>query len=371
MKFKGKGINPEALIECLFCVIFGILLFSLTYTGKYMSFVTPRMKPYLYGLSVLMFFWAVMNARNILKPRYKNRMYHCLILVIPMLILADPPAPPDGSGMIRKYETISLPGAPSAKGAHRAGGAAPGSPGAGGQGVGGQSAGNESAGSENADDEGPIYDGNDGQAPDGGTDGSGQTRQPIRYASQGQVSQSGQAAAGAQGQSGQTAAGAQGQTGQTGGSSNGAQSSDPAAGVPDQEADADSWYTLTGLDTKAKTINVSDDDFYTWMFELGVNPKKYDGYTITMKGFIYREADSMKKNEFALVRLSMWCCAADLTPIGLLVDSDGGIGTKFKENDWVVVTGKMKLSSAGDLVLKAEHIEAAKKPEEEYVYPTF
>lgn len=336
MKLKGKGINPEALTECLFCVIFGLLLFSFTYTGNYMSFVTPRMKPYLYGLSLLMFFWAAVNARNILKPRYKNRMYHCLILVIPMLILADPPAPPDGSGLIRKYETISLPGAPSAKGGQQAKG---------------QQAGGQDTVAEGTGDEGPIYDDNlDDQASDAGAGGSAQgaqTRQPLRYASQGQ------------GQSGQSSQGSGDQ----------GQASNPAAGG--QGSDADSWYTLTGLDAKAKTITVTDDDFYTWMFEFGVNAKKYDGYTITMKGFIYREPDSMKKNQFALVRLSMWCCAADLTPIGLLVDSDGGIGTKFKDNDWVVVTGKAKLSGDGDLVLKAEHIEAAKKPKEEYVYPTF
>lgn len=380
MRLKGKGINPEALTESIFCIIFGILLFFLTYKGTYLSFVTPRMKPYLYGLSLLMILWAVMNARNILKPRYKSRMYHCLILVIPILILADPPPPPAGSGLIQKYATVSLPGAPSSNGVRRAGGQGAGGQGSGGQGSGGQGQ--------------PVSSGGKDQKSQ-----NTQTRQPLQYDAQGRLLQSaeaksqGQSASGggSQGQSapgggsqGQSVSGggSQGQSGSGGGSQgggqgagasgqSGAQSADPAAGVPDQESDAAAWYTLNGLDPKAKTITISDDDFYTWMFELGVNAKKYNGYTITMKGFIYREADSMKKDEFALVRLSMWCCAADLTPIGLLVDNSGGIGTKFKENDWVLVTGKAELSSSGDLVLKARHIEATKKPEEEYVYPTF
>lgn len=49
------AVNIQALVECTCYLIFGILLFYLTYSGKYLKYVTPRMKPYLYGLSVLMF----------------------------------------------------------------------------------------------------------------------------------------------------------------------------------------------------------------------------------------------------------------------------------------------------------------------------
>ena len=98
--------------------------------------------------------------------------------------------------------------------------------------------------------------------------------------------------------------------------------------------------------------------------------EKYEGYTVVMKGFVYRDPDIQKKCDFALVRLSMWCCAADLSPIGFLVDSDSEV--TFKDDDWVTVTGTFGISEDGEsLILKAQSIEAAEKPEEEYVYPYF
>ena len=71
------------------------------------------------------------------------------------------------------------------------------------------------------------------------------------------------------------------------------------------------------------------------MYELSNFYEKYEGYTIVMKGFVYRAPDIQKKCDFALVRLSMWCCAADLSPIGFLVDSDNEV--TFKDDDWVTV----------------------------------
>ena len=56
--------------------------------------------------------------------------------------------------------------------------------------------------------------------------------------------------------------------------------------------------------------------------------EKYEGYTVVMKGFVYRDPDIQKKCDFALVRLSMWCCAADLSPMSFLMDSE----VTFKED---------------------------------------
>ena len=130
------------------------------------------------------------------------------------------------------------------------------------------------------------------------------------------------------------------------------------------------WYDLRGLDEAEKTITIADEDYYTWMYELSNFYEKYEGYTVVMKGFVFRTPDIQKKCDFALVRLSMWCCAADLTPIGFLVDSDSEV--TFKDDDWVTVTGTFGISEHEEsLILKAQSIEAAGKPEEEYVYPYF
>ena len=36
------AVNIQALVECTCYLIFGILLFYLTYSGKYLKYVTPR-----------------------------------------------------------------------------------------------------------------------------------------------------------------------------------------------------------------------------------------------------------------------------------------------------------------------------------------
>ena len=47
MTLRGKGINLQVLTECICYLLFGYLLFQLTYSGGYLNYVTPRMKPYL------------------------------------------------------------------------------------------------------------------------------------------------------------------------------------------------------------------------------------------------------------------------------------------------------------------------------------
>lgn len=300
MRLKGKGINPEALVECACYLIFGILLFRLTYTGAYLSYVTPRMKPYLYGLSGLMILWAAMNGKKLFQPKYKSRLHHCLVLIVPILILAVPPAPPAAGSMIKNYSSANIPLAPSGS----AQTAVP------------------SEDTQAADSyEEYGWDGSL-EKPDTSADGSLEAPDDSVDGSGGQQSQ--------------------------------------------EEASADN--SLNGLDEAARTITIADEDYYDWMNELGYNAEKYQGYTITMKGFVFLDLEERKENEFALVRLSMWCCSADMSPMGLIVSHDGSLS--FKENDWITVTGKVQVVD-GYPAIKAEKIEAAQKPEQEYVYPSY
>ena len=264
MTLRGKGINLQVLTECICYLLFGYLLFQLTFSGGYLNYVTPRMKPYLYGMSALMLLWAVFTGRYLLTPRYRVRLARSFVFIIPILLLAFRPADPGGSSMVRSYESSGF-----------------------------------SMGFGN-----------------GGTDAYPED-----------------------------------DTGQSSGEEN-------------------PWYDLNGLDEAEKTITIADEDYYTWMYELSNFYEKYEGYTVVMKGFVFRTPDIQKKCDFALVRLSMWCCAADLTPIGFLVDSDSEV--TFKDDDWVTVTGTFGISEHEEsLILKAQSIEAAGKPEEEYVYPYF
>lgn len=275
MKLRGKGINLQALAESACYLVFGILLFRLTVTGGYLSYVTPRMKPYLYGLSAIMILWAGMGAGRVFRPKYRGRLFHCLVLGIPILILAVPPAPPEGSAAVKNYSNTSIPGS---------------SP--------------ETAGSD--------YD-----------------------------SLSAEESAGYDYYENET---------------------------EEEQPELLKGAGLNGIDEKAKTITIADNDYYAWMTELGAHADKYQGYTVAMKGFVFLDLENRQENEFALVRLSMWCCSADMSPMGLMADDLNGLG--FKENDWVTVTGKL-LVKDGYPTIEAETIVAAEKPEQEYVYPYY
>ena len=130
------------------------------------------------------------------------------------------------------------------------------------------------------------------------------------------------------------------------------------------------WYELNGLNGEARTITISDDDYYTWMYELSNYYEKYIGWTVEIKGFVYRSEDITRKCDFVLVRLAMWCCAADLTPMGFLINAEKG--DQFQDNEWVTVKGTLGITGDGNsIILQAESIEPAQKPEEEYIYPYF
>ena len=123
-----------------------------------------------------------------------------------------------------------------------------------------------------------------------------------------------------------------------------------------------------GLDSANKTITISDDDFYAWMVQLNYYPDKYDGYTLRVHGTVYRD-DSMGSDEFAVIRLLMTCCVADLTPCGpLCIYPDA---EKLAPDSWVTVTGTYHYDTYEGMKVTVTDIEEAEAAEEAYIYPVF
>lgn len=429
MKFRGKGINLQVLVECCCYLLFGIQLFHLTFSGAYLHYVTPRMKPYLYGMSILMILFAVVEGRRLLMPQYRVKLYRSFVFIFPILLLSFRPAVPSGSSMIRtgvgspvanrgsfgpglngnndlgpKLNTGSTSGQNVLGGSGQNGtgqeslgqdGAGQGGSGQNGTGQGGlgQDGTGQGGSGQNGVGQGGSGQNGTGQGGSGqngtGQSGSGQNGVGQSGSVQNETGLSGSVQNGA-GQSGSVQNGMnqndltqgssnqatnQTTTGQAG-SGQSTQADAPTNSAPinttssqDQQQDGPE-YQLYGLDQKTKTVTVADDDFYTWLYELSEHPQKYIGYTIIMKGFIYQDPDVKKEGDFALVRLSMWCCAADLTPIGFVVDDGGKM--KFKVDDWVTVKGTFEMTKDGSTqMLRAQDIKAAPKPKEEYVYPSF
>ena len=305
VKKKGHGINMEAALTMIVLFFAAVQISILVSSGLYLNYVTPRMKPYLYGLAVLLFVWAITTAGNLFVPRYRMQLSKPLCLMVPVLLLMIMPGKVEGSSLMKGTEAFSI---QTFEKAETLGS--------------GQRAGTE------------TYDSSDsGNIPEQGT--------PEPYRSPDSENVSAQETSGAY--------------------------SDPGSeSVSEQEISA----VLPGLDETAKTITIADEDYYDWMMEMDMNYQKYIGYTVRMQGFVYRDERVQSQGDCAVVRLSMWCCAADLTPMGFIVRSTGAAA--FPDDSWVTVTGTFTVNQDETaVILDAAEINAAQEPEETFVYPTY
>jgi putative membrane protein len=107
-----------------------------------------------------------------------------------------------------------------------------------------------------------------------------------------------------------------------------------------QYTPADSLTTaLAGLDAAAKTITVSNDDFYPWLEEIYLHLDQYEGYQISMTGFVYKDPEVFEADEFVLARLGMTCCVADLVPCGMINRYDHT--AQLQADSWITVNGSI------------------------------
>lgn len=252
---KAKAFNPQIFLELLCYCVFGGLMIYLARSEKYLFYVTPRMKPYLYFTAIVMGVWAVTGVGRLFRPQYKIRSAHCYILAIPAVLLAlsnQPMSISDLSGYFIGGNTLS--------------GQANRSP--------------YNASSENA---------------------AFPTDEPSSYSEDAPFSMD--------------------------------SSTDTQTDVPEEEFTV----VLSGLDEANRKITVSDRDFSMWLTELYDNMKSYEGYTIIMTGYVFKDSELLNENEFAAARPMMSCCAADLAPAGLICQYDKA--SQLEANSWVTVEG--------------------------------
>ncbi|ASS68565.1 MULTISPECIES: TIGR03943 family protein [unclassified Paenibacillus] len=111
----------------------------------------------------------------------------------------------------------------------------------------------------------------------------------------------------------------------------------------------------------------------TWFIEslnaLNMFPDRFEGKTITMTGFVYRQ-EGLTDSQFIVGRMAMIHCAADMMPYGIIAVNDSA--SQFKDNSWVSVTGTVaRTEYQGQQVIQIVVTEAkeAKPSAVPYVYP--
>lgn len=145
---------------------------------------------------------------------------------------------------------------------------------------------------------------------------------------------------------------------------------EPQSTVETQDAPAEE---IAGLDRDSKTITLSTEDFYAWISRFYNEPSTYKGYTVCITGYVINGTDVFAENEFALARLMMSCCVADLSPVGLICVYDQA--ADLVADDWISLEGTL---TVGNYELDGQTFEEPQllvtniTPTEEiagYVYP--
>ncbi|UTC62822.1 TIGR03943 family protein [Treponema sp. OMZ 787] len=117
-------------------------------------------------------------------------------------------------------------------------------------------------------------------------------------------------------------------------------------------------------------VVMDNETFGRWLPELYLNLDSWLDKKIKIEGAVWKNPEVLSENEFAIGRMLMVCCAADMQPAGLVAQ-----WTKTEEpqeDDWVRVTGtisKTEYEGSFEPLIIVDNIEIIPRPALEYVYP--
>lgn len=117
-------------------------------------------------------------------------------------------------------------------------------------------------------------------------------------------------------------------------------------------------------------VVMDDESFGRWLPELYLNLDSWLGKKIKIEGAVWKNSEILSKKEFALGRMMMVCCAADMQPVGLIASWENA--ETLLDEDWVRLTGTIsKTEYEGNIepLIIVDKAEKIKRPQLEYVYP--
>ena len=130
----------------------------------------------------------------------------------------------------------------------------------------------------------------------------------------------------------------------------------------------------SGVESKMQTsdggIVMNDDNFAQWLTELYTKPDTWIDKKITATGSVWKDGELFEKDEFALARMMMTCCAADMQPVGVL--AQWADVHALTEGEWIEVTGtlsKKPYKDSFDPLIIVETVKKIDPPRREYIYP--
>lgn len=122
---------------------------------------------------------------------------------------------------------------------------------------------------------------------------------------------------------------------------------------------------------KSDKIVLTEKNYIAMTNIMDKNPEKFAGKKVEMFGFVYRE-DDFEQDQFVVARFGLSCCVADASVYGTLASIADG--EKYKQDEWVKVSGVIKSVNYQDWVLpnvEVQSIEKIEQPKEPYVYEQY
>lgn len=108
---KSKKINAQIFLEMVCYFLFSGTIIWFLASGKYLSYITPKMMPYLIFSVIVMGFWIILSFRSLMRSQYKVRVMHCLVILIPtLLMLSLPQTTVDGGNLSGNFATANTMG---------------------------------------------------------------------------------------------------------------------------------------------------------------------------------------------------------------------------------------------------------------------
>lgn len=125
--------------------------------------------------------------------------------------------------------------------------------------------------------------------------------------------------------------------------------------------------------TSGDFIEITKENYYFIVNDIYSAPEKYQGKRISVDGFVHK-SKKLKKNEFIIARLIIYCCAADAGMGGFITDA-AGINDNPGKNEWLRVEGILKLEKRdrGETtpVLRLYSFKRIPADKEPYIYPVY
>ncbi|MEM1504973.1 TIGR03943 family protein [Domibacillus sp. 8LH] len=122
---------------------------------------------------------------------------------------------------------------------------------------------------------------------------------------------------------------------------------------------------------RSRVIHLTDGVFEPYYGRINADPQKYNGRTLKMTGFVFKEK-SLQTNQLILSRFLITHCVADASLIGFLAEFDRA--AHLKQDMWVEIEGTLAVTSYKGISIPVVNITSWKEiaePKEPYVYPLY